>query len=121
MLLFIIFTLKSSVKHKGANLNGSKIRHKNNKTSHKGADSSRMVVKKENCNSNARKMVMLLSGKYCRNKEFITAIVKQFNMKLSAFNIARQRFRIKLNNDKELQHIKSNIEQKIKMCVNVQV
>ena len=79
-----------------------------------GLNSSTMITERKNCNLNARKLAIYLSGKYCRKKETLTTMAKQFGLKISGFNMSRQRFEKIIKTDKQTKDKLNALERLLK-------
>jgi len=55
-------------------------------------DISTRITERKGCNSEARKVAIYLSGKYCRKKASLTYLANNFGLKISGYNMARLRF-----------------------------
>lgn len=79
-----------------------------------GTDNHEKVTVRRNCNADARKMAMFLSGKHCRRKATLTSMAGRFGVNISGFNMAGDRFRSNLRSNKSLQKDVIKIEENLK-------
>ena len=65
------------------------------------------ITIRRNCNREARQLAIYLTSHYCRRTKTVTALAKIFGLKISGFNSAVDKFKSKLEKDKQL---KLNVE-----------